>query len=449
MSFKILKKEKNVVTVEFTVSKEIFKDSVNEAYEKNKNTITIPGFRKGKAPKSVIEKKFGKGVFYDDALDIAIQKTYPKAIEELKIDVIDSPKVNIEKFEENEDIILTADVEVMPEVELAEYKGVEVERFDLTVSDEDVEAELKKIQQKNARIAEVTDRSVQMGDILTIDYTGFVGEDQFEGGTAEGQSLEIGSNTFIPGFEEQLVGKNIGEEFEINVTFPELYHSEDLKGKDAIFKVKIHDIKGKEVDEIDDEFAKDVSEFDTLEEFKASIKAELEKKAADQVKITNDNNVVTKIVNDSKVEIPNVLIERELEHLGKTYENQFRSQGFSGKEYDDIIKSFVKQYKEGSKDQAEFNVKAELVLSAIIEKENITATNEELNEEVEKMAKAYNVEDDRLENFKQTMLEANESYLNEIISKRKAIQMLVENANFVEKKEETTEEIKKEDNSEK
>lgn len=440
MSSKILKKEKNLVTIEFTVTPEEFENAVNKAYLKVKNNINVQGFRKGKAPKHIIEKKYGKEIFYDDALDFAVQEVYPKAVKELNLDVIDSPKVDISKFEVGEDIVLTADVEVMPEVELSEYKGVEVEKTEINVTDEDVERELKAIQEKNARLVEINDRPVQNGDFLTIDYAGFVGEEQFEGGTAENQSLEIGSNTFIPGFEEQLIGKNKDEEVKVNVTFPEEYHSEDLKGKDAVFNVTIHEIKSKELPEIDDEFAKDVSEFDTLEELKEDTKKNLVQKADDQSKVANDNNVVTKIVNDANVDIPEVLIEREIDYLGRNYEQQFRQQGFTGPEYDDIIKNFVNQYKEGARTQAEFNVKAELVLEAIIKKENIIISEEELAKEVEEVAKSYNVEEERLEAFKESLLQSSKSYIEETLRKRKVIEMLVENAVFVEPKEEVKEE---------
>lgn len=442
MSSKIIKKEKNIVTIEFTITQEEFEKAVNKAYLKVKNNITVQGFRKGKAPKHIIEKKYGKGIFNEDALDIAVQEVYPAAVKDNNLDVIDSPKLNIEKFEDGQDIIVTAEVEVMPEVELSQYKGVEVERFEMKVTDEDVENELKAVQDKNARIVEVTDRAVEKGDILTIDYAGFVGDEQFEGGTAENQTLEIGSNSFIPGFEDQLIGKNKGEEVEINVTFPEEYHAENLKGKPAIFKVKIHEIKSKELPVVDDEFAKDVSEFDTLEELKADTRKTLEQKAADNVKVTNDNNIVSKIVKDSIVEIPEVLIEREIDYLARNYEQQFRSQGFAGKEMDDLIKSFVEQYKNSARTQAEFNVKADLVLTAIIEKEGIKATEEELKEEVAKLTEAYKVEEDRKEAFIQSVLETSKSYIEESIRKRKVIEMLVGNAVLVDKKE--TEETKAE-----
>lgn len=439
MSSKILKKEKNIVTIEFTISQDDFEKAVYKAYLKVKNTINVQGFRKGKAPKHIIEKKYGKSIFYDDALDIAIQEVYPSAVMENELNVINSPKVNIEKFKEGEEIIITADVEVMPEVELCEYKGVEVEKLEIKVTDEDVDAEMKAIQEKNARIIEITGRAVENGDILTIDYAGFVGDEQFEGGTAENQALEIGSNSFIPGFEEQLIGNAKGDEVEVNVTFPEEYHSEDLKGKEAIFKVKIHEIKAKELPEIDDEFAKDVSEFDSLEELKQDTRKTLEQKAEDNEKVTNNNNIITKIVNESMVEVPEVLIEREIDYLGKTYEQQFRMQGFEGKEMDDLIKSLVDQYKTGAKSQAQFNVKADLVLSAIIEKEGVKATEEELGEELSKLAISYKVEEERLESFKQSILESSKDYIEKSIQKRKVIDILVESAKFLDKVEENQE----------
>ena len=432
MSSKLLKKGKNIVTLEITVSQDEFEKAVNKAYLKVKNNINVQGFRKGKAPRHIIEKKYGKSIFYDDALDLAVQEAYPKAVTELELDIIDSPKINIEKFEDGEDIVFTAEVEVMPEVELPEYKGVEVVKTEIKVTDEDVERELKSVQEKNARIVEVADRPVQIGDFLTIDYSGFVGDEQFEGGTAENQTLEIGSNSFIPGFEEQLTGRTKGEEVKVNVTIPEEYHAENLKGKDAVFNVKIHEIKAKELPEMDDEFAKDVSEFDTLEELKADTKKVLEKKASDQVKISNDNNVITKIVNDTKLEVPEVLIQREIEHLGRNYEQQFRQQGFNDKEYDELINNFVNQYKEGAKEQAEFNVKAELVIEAIIKKEEITVSDEEFKEEVNKIAESYNVEEDRLEGFKDSLMQSSKSYIEETLQKRKVIDMLVESAVFVD-----------------
>lgn len=432
MSSKILKKEKNIVTLEFTVSKDDFEKAVNKAYLKVKNNINIKGFRKGKAPRHIIEKIYGKSIFYDEALDIAVQEAYPAAVEELKLDIIDSPKIDVEKFEEGEDLVFKAEVEVMPEVELPQYKGVEVVKTDIKVTDDDIQRELKHIQDKNARIVEVTDRPVQKGDFVTIDYEGFVGEEKFEGGTAENQTLEIGSNSFIPGFEDQLTGKSKGEEVQVKVTFPEDYHAENLRGKEAVFNVKIHEIKAKELPELDDEFAKDVSEFDTLKELKEDIRKVLEQKAADQVRISNDNNVITKIVNDTDLEVPEVLIQREIEYLGRNYEQRLRQQGFTGKEYDELINNLVNQYKESARPQAEFNVKTELVLDAIIKKEGINVSEDEIKEEVDKIAQSYKIEEDRLEGFKDSIMNSSKGYIEETLQKRKVIDMLVENAVFVD-----------------
>ena len=432
MSSKVINKEKNIVTLEFTVSKDDFENAVNKAYLKVKNNINIKGFRKGKAPRHIIEKIYGKSIFYEEAMDIAVQEAYPAAVEELKLDIIDSPKIDVEKFEEGEDLVFKAEVEVMPEVELPQYKGVEVAKTEIKVSDEDVQRELKHIQDKNARIVEVADRPVQKGDFVTIDYEGFVGEEKFEGGSAENQALEIGSNSFIPGFEDQLIGKNKDEEVQVNVTFPEDYHAENLRGKEAVFNVKIHEIKAKELPELDDEFAKDVSEFDTLEELKEDIRKVLEQRAADQVKISNDNNVITKIVNDTKLEVPEVLIQREIEYLGRDYEQRLRQQGFTGKEYDELINSLVNQYKESARPQAEFNVKTELVLDAIIKKEGINISEDEIKEEVDKIAQSYKVEENRLEAFKDSIMNTSKSYIEETLQRRKAIDMLVENAVFID-----------------
>jgi trigger factor len=451
MSSKIISKEKNIVTIEFTISNEDFLKAVDKAYLKVKNDIAIQGFRKGKAPKHIIEKKYGKSVFYDDAMDIAIQQAYPVAVTELNLDVIDSPKIDIEKFEEGQEIVIKADVEVMPEVELCDYNNVEVEKFEINVTDEDVEKELKAIQEKNARIVEITDRAVQNGDTLIIDYAGFVGEEQFEGGTAENQTLEIGSNTFIPGFEEQLIGKNKDEEIEVNVTFPEEYHSEDLQGKAAIFKVTIHEIKAKELPAIDDEFAKDVSEFDTLEELKADTRSTLEQKAKDQVEVTNSNNVITKVVNDSKLDVPNVLVERELTYMVQNYEQQFRQQGFTGKEYDDIITSIVNQYKEdpNAKKQAEFNVKADLVLTALEKVIEVEITEEELNEEINKLVDSYGIEEERKENFKKSIMETNKGQIENSLRRKKVIDKVIAKAKFVDKVEEIEVAVTEENQEEK
>lgn len=431
MSANIIKKEKNIVSIEFTVSREEFDKAIDKAYLKLRNSITIQGFRKGKAPKHMIEKKYGKNVFYDDAIDIALYDAYPEVIKELDLNPINRPQIDVKEIEDDKDLVFTAEIEVMPEVELGQYKGIEIEKVEYNVTDEDVDNEIKKIQDQNSRMIEVTDRAVKDGDTLTIDYAGFTGDVQFEGGTAQNQTLVIGSKTFIPGFEDQLIGKNIGEEVEVNVTFPEEYHSEDLKGKDATFKVTIHEIKGKEMPVLDDEFAKDVSEFDTLEELKADTRKNLEEKAKEKEKVESNNKVIEKIVNDSNVEVPEVLVEREIDYQAKNYEQQFRMQGFAGKEVEDLINNLVKQYKDNYKDQAVFNVKTDMVMNAIIEKENITVTDEELTEELKKLAEAYKIEEDKFEGFKESMLSSSKQYIEESIQKRKVVDLIVEETKFI------------------
>ncbi|QSX06903.1 trigger factor [Sedimentibacter sp. zth1] len=433
MNAKIIKKEKNIVSIEFAVSSENFGKAIDKAYFKLRNKVAIKGFRKGKAPKHIIEKMYGKNVFYDDAMDIVLYEEYPTVIKELDLNPINKPQIDVKEIEEGKDVIFTADIEVMPEVELGQYKGIEIEKSEYNVTDEDVEKEISSIQEKNARMIEVKDRDVKDGDTLTIDYTGFTGDVQFEGGTAQNQTLVIGSKTFIPGFEEQLIGKKIDEEVKVNVTFPEEYNAKELAGKDATFKVIIHEIKEKELPNLDDEFAKDVSEFDTLDELKVDTRTSLEKEAKEKEITDNNNKAVEKVVNDSNVEVPEVLVDREIEYQAKNYEQQFRSQGFAGKEVEDIISNLVKQYKENYKEQAVFNVKTDMVLNAIIEKENIEVTEEELNEELKKLAEAYKIEDDKFEGFKESVLGSSKEYIEESIQKRKIVDMIVNEAKFVTK----------------
>lgn len=441
MSSKVINKEKNKVTIEFSVSQEEFEKAIDKAYLKVRNKINVQGFRKGKAPKKIIEARYGKSIFYEDALDIVIPQAYSNAVDETKIDVINQPDIDIKEFEEGKDIILTAEVEVMPDVKLCDYKSIEVEKVEYTVTDEDIENELKKTQEQNARMVEVDNRSVVEGDTLTIDYSGFVGEEQFDGGTAENQTLVIGSKTFIPGFEEQLIGKNKEEDIEINVTFPEDYQAEELKGKDAVFKVKIHEIKEKELPELDDEFAKDVSEFDTLEELRKDTEEKLINDASQKEKNTNENNIITKIVEESEVDAPQVMIDREIDFQGKNYEQQLRSQGF-GKEMDQFIQQLVDQYKENFKKQAEFNVKTELVISEVIKAESIEATEDEIDSEIKKLAESYKLEEDKMDDFIKNMKESNSSYFKESLQKRKAFEFLINNAKLVDS-------VEKEDNKDK
>lgn len=431
MNASIIKKENNIVSIEFTVSSESFKEAVNKAYLKMRNSVAVQGFRKGKAPKHIIERMYGKTIFYDEAIEIALSEKYPEVVAELKLKPIDRPQIDFDEIEEGKDIVFKADIETAPEIELKQYKGIEIGKVAYNVTDEDVDNEIKKIQDKNSRIIEVTDRAVKDGDTLTIDYAGFTGDVQFEGGTAQNQTLVIGSKSFIPGFEDQLIGKNIGEECEINVTFPEEYHSEELKGKDATFKVTIHEIKEKELAELDDEFAKDVSEFDTLEELKADYRKKLEEEAKEKEKVENSDKVLQKIIEENEFEVPEVMITRELEYQARRYENQFRSQGFTGKEAEGLLENLVNQFKQNYREQALVNVKSDLVMEAIIKAENISVTEEDVNNELQKLAKAYFIEEDKFEGFKENMLSSSKEAIEENIQKVKALDFILDNAKLI------------------
>lgn len=425
MSSTLVKKEGNVVTLKIEVDAETFEKGVQEAYQKNKQKFNIPGFRKGKAPRKLIEMNYGEGIFYEDAINIVFPEAYDKAIEEHKLDPVDRPSVDVEDIEKGKTVVFTADVTVMPEVKLGEYKGIEVEKTEYNVTEEEVEAELKRMQERNARVADAGDRPVKQGDILTIDYSGFVGEEQFEGGTAQNQTLEIGSGRFIPGFEEQLVGKNKEEEVEVKVTFPEEYHSEELEGKDAIFKVVIHEIKEKELPALDDEFAKDVSEFDTLEELKADIENRLKKQAEQKEKTENENKVVEKVAELCEVDIPEVMIERQIDDDVNDFAYRLRYQGLEFEKYLELTGTQIEELREQFRPNADKFVKADLVLEAISEKEGIEATEEELDKELEDFAKSYNQDADK---FKASLKAKDLEYIKKGIIKRKTVEFLAKEA---------------------
>lgn len=433
MNAKIIKKEKNIVSFEMTAARADFDKACSKAYYKLRGQIAIPGFRKGKAPKHLIEKMYGKNIFHDEAIETVLETLYPETLKELEIDPINRPTVDVKEIVDGEDVVISVEIEVMPEVELGDYKGVEVEKASYPVTDEAVDAALEAEREKNARMIDIDNRAVKEGDTITMDYAGFCDGEQFEGGTAEQQTLEIGSNKFIPGFEEQLVGKNLNEEVEINVTFPEDYNAEELKGKDATFKVTIHDIKEKQLPELDDEFVTEISEFDTIDELKADYRKKLEEEAASREKNENDNNLVKVVVDNATVEVPEVLVEREIEQQANNYRQQFMQQGFSGKEMEGFINNLVDQYRNQYKDQAVFNVKADLVINAIIKNEGLKATDEELEKELEALYEAYNVEEEKREEFKASVFEQHKHYFEESVNKRKAFELLRDEAKFVAK----------------
>ncbi|NLM43089.1 MAG: trigger factor [Clostridiales bacterium] len=425
MSSKLEKLEKNVATLEITVSAEKLEEGIAKAYIKNVKKFNIPGFRRGKAPRKLIEKYYGEGIFYEDAINEVCPDAYNQAIEEHNLEPVDRPTIDILEIESGKGIVFKAEVTVKPEVELGQYKGIEVEKKEYNVTDEDVDKELETLRNKNARIIDVTDRPVKMGDITTIDFKGFIDEKQFDGGTAENYKLEIGSGQFIPGFEEQLIGATIDNEVDVNVTFPEDYRAEELAGKPALFKVTVKEIKEKELLPLDDEFAKDVSEFDTLEELKEDIKRKKTEEAERIAKNEYENNVIKKVVENAKVDIPEVMIDNQIESMIRDFDYQLRYQGLDLDSYLKYMNISYEEMKESYKETAEDRVKTQLVMEAITKAENIEVTDEELESEIEKTAKQYNQE---IEKFKKTLRERDIEYIKEGLQLQKTIDFLVDNS---------------------
>lgn len=429
MNLVLEKKEGNKVYFTFEISQEQFEEGMQKAYLKNRGRFNIPGFRKGKVPRKIIEMNYGKEIFYEDAINDILPLAYDKAIEELKLEPVDYPEVDIAEIEDGKPIAVKIEVDVKPEVKLAEYKGIEIEKVEYNVTDELVDNELKSVQDMNARITDAGDRPVKEGDILTIDFAGFVGEEQFEGGTAEGQTLEIGSGTFIPGFEEQLVGKNKGEEVEVNVTFPEEYHSEELKGQDATFKVTIHEIKEKELPALDDEFAIDVSEFDTLDEYKKSIREKLEEEFKNKEEIENENNLLEKVIGDTEIDIPEGMIETQLDKELEEFGYRMQMQGLNMEQYLQITNSTEESLKAQLRPMAEQRVKGDLVLEAIAEAEEIKVSEEDYDQELIRISESY--EENERESFIENMKKGDLSFLDVTITNRKVIELLKANVKFV------------------
>ena len=382
--------EKNQKVIEFSVDKATFDAAVDKVYKKNVAKLNIPGFRRGKAPKSMIEKMYGKGFFYEDAINEILPEAYASALEESGLDVVSHPEIDIKTIDDN-GVVVTAAVYVKPEVKLGEYKGMEAARADVTVTDEAVDAEIKKALEGQARETEVTDRAAEMGDEVVFDFDGYVDGVAFAGGKSENYELKLGSGAFIPGFEEQVAGKNIGENFDVNVTFPTDYHAEELAGKEAVFKCLIHTIKVRELPELDDEFVKDVSEFDTVDEYRADVKAKLQAEADKAEDANVDAQLMDKLVEMMEADIPAVMFDTEVENMMRDYETRLRYQGldmemfmkYTGQTADDLKAQF--------RPQAEKQVKTRLALEAVAAAEAFEATAEEIEAEYTKIAEAYNV----------------------------------------------------------
>ena len=381
--------EKSGFVMEFSVSKEAYEKAENEAYKKNVKSINVPGFRKGKAPKSIIEKMYGKGIFFEDAINACIPEAFEEAVKEAELDVVGTPKFDLVSNEG--DIVLKAEGFVKPEVSIEGYKGIEAEKKVAEVTDEEVEAELTRARQRNARTIDVTDRAAKDGDICNIDYEGSVDGVLFDGGKADGHDLKLGSGSFIPGFEDQIVGKNIGDKFDVNVTFPEDYHAKELAGKAAVFKTKLNAIKFEELPEADDEFAKDVSEFDTLDEYKADIKSKMVKRNEDRAQGEFETALAEALMEKLVAEIPEPMFEAETENFVRDYDTRLRQSGLDLNTYFKYTGLTLDALREQMRPQAEKQVKVRLALEKIASLENLTVTDEEIEAEYTRISEAYNV----------------------------------------------------------
>ena len=417
--------EKNLVKLTFEVSAEEFAKAINSVYKKNAKKFNIPGFRKGKAPKAIIEKYYTEAVFYDDAINMVLPDAYEAAVKEADLDVVAKPEIDVEEIKKGEPIVFTALVTTRPEVKLGDYKGIEVEKIDYTVTDEDVAKDIEAAQKKNARLITVDDKAVENGDIAVIDFEGFVDDVAFDGGKGEDYELEIGSGTFIPGFEEQLVGAKVDDLVDVKVTFPEEYHAENLKGKDAIFKVKVNEIKVRELPELDDDFASEVSDFETLEEYKADVRKKLEEAAENKAKIETENAVIAKVIENAEFEIPDAMKEAQIDRLINDFAQRIQYQGLNMDMYLQYTGMSMEQLRAQFDKQAVDQINSILVLGAIQKAEGIETGAEELELELVDMSKKYNMELDKL---KELMSENEIENLKKDLAIQKTITMIVNNA---------------------
>ena len=430
MSIKVEKTDKtNEVKLTFTVEAEKFDEGMKKVYAKTAKYFSIPGFRKGKAPMSLIEKTYGASIFYEDTFNEIVPEIYEDELKANNIDAVSRPEIEITQMEKGKDLIFTAVVQTKPEVKLGKYKGIELEKSDVSVMAADVKKELERMAEKNSRLVTVEDRAVKNKDIAVIDFEGFVDGVAFEGGKAEKHELEIGSKTFIPGFEDQVIGMKINEEKDINVKFPEEYFSKDLAGKDATFKVKLHEIKVKELPAIDDEFAKDVSEFDTLKELKASIKEKLVEEKKNQAKYQLEESAIKAVSDNTTIDIPSGMIETEIDNILKEIDGRLAYQGLNLEQYLKMLNKSEDDMRKEYESQAAESVKTRLVLEAIVKAEKIEATDAEIEEKIKEMAANYGKKEEELlnnENLK--------DYLKNNITTEKAIQFIVDNAKISEAK---------------
>ena len=424
MSFTVEKLENNKAKLTITVPAEDFSKALTFAYNKQKGKINISGFRKGKVPMAIIEKMYGPEVFYDEAANKAINDTYSDVYDECDLEIVSRPSIDVVQIEKGKDFIYTAEVDLKPEVELGTYKGIEIEKVDTVVSGEDVDNEIERVRKTNARKVDITDRAAQDGDSTNIDFEGFVDEVAFEGGKGEGYDLTLGSKSFIPGFEDQIVGHEIGEEFDVNVTFPEDYHSEELKGKAAVFKCKINSIKENQLPELDDEYVSDISDAETVEDYKATIRKQLEEKKEKQAKATRENKAIEKLIESSKMDIPASMIENQQHSMLDEFKQQLAMQGMSFDMYSQYTGMNEDVMLEQVKPEAEKRVKSRLVLEAVSKAENIEVSDEDLDKKLEDMAAMYKMDAAKL---KDLVGDKEKEAIKKDIAVEKAAELIVEN----------------------
>lgn len=413
--------EKNMVKLVIEVSTETFETGLNKAYNKNKNKINVPGFRKGKAPRKMIEKLYGESFFFEEAANMIIPDAYAEAFEESGLDIVSQPKIDVVQLEQGKPFIFEAQVAVRPEIELGQYKGVEISKVDSEVTDADIEEELKKVQEQNSRIVTIEDRAVQDGDMTVIDFEGFIDGVAFDGGKGDNYPLTIGSHSFIDNFEEQLIGMNIGDEKEVQVTFPDNYHAENLKGKPAVFKVKINEIKEKLLPDLDDDFASDVSDFDTLDEYKEELKKTIGEKKESEAKTKKQNEAVDKAVENSKMDIPSAMIDTQVQRMVEDFSQRLQQQGLTIEQYFQYTGLTPDKIIGDMKPEAERRIKNSLVLTAVAKAENIEISDDEYEEELKKMAEAYHMEVDKI---KELTGEEQAGQIKEDMKIQKAVELI-------------------------
>ena len=425
MSVQVEKLEKSMAKLTITVEAAKFDAAVDSAYQKNKGKIALPGFRKGKAPRAMIEKMYGTGVFFEDAANELIPEAYETAAKESELEIVAQPEIEVTQMDKGTDFIFTATVAIKPEVTLGDYKGIEVEKKEAEVSEEEITAEIDKAREANSRLITIEDRATEDGDTVIIDFDGYVDGKQFEGGYAEDYTLVLGSHSFIDNFEDQLVGKNLGEDVEVNVTFPEDYHVDELKGKPALFKVKIKEIQKKELPELDDDFAQDVSDFDTLDEYKADVEKKILENKENQIKREQEDQIIEKIIENAQMEIPQQMIATQTRQMTQEFAQRLQSQGLSLEQYMQFTGLTPQKMMEDLEPQALKRIQSRLVLEAVVAAENIEASDEEIDKELENMASMYQMEIDKL---KELIGDDEKKQIGMDLAVQKAVEFVVKEA---------------------